>query len=467
MGAQATMLGLGASGLNANQTSLLTKRIRELYVKGERFLNLKGVTADPVLASLGINFNSPSIVPVMTLCGTLVGKECQTLSLEACGIVTLQHIANMFRWLPNLANLSLQDNSIAGYAELNHIRRSRLKQLILTGNAVALAGQVDPQGYVAGVRQYLPELEGLDGVPLPALEPVAVLGGAGGSGAGQPVIPLPPSIPSYACDPAVKKIAEDFLTKFYSILDGEDRTKLADAYSEEACMFSLTAAGPPPTVKVSAAWQKFAANDRNHWHKMSMAKKVEKLSSGRQAVVAELLSLPAVRHDPTAMGYDVIVTGGGAYLLVNVHGVFAEVAHGGKAGGADDKTVLGPRRAFTRSFLLVNVPPGSAAAAAGWPVVIRNDQMSIRYTVQTNTRAEGAGHKGRRGGAGGSGGSGGGGINGQPPRPATGLTPADEIATQTGLSAADAASLLMQSGGNVQQALHNYALFLQQQQQQQ
>lgn len=208
-----------------------------------RFLNLEAMASDEVLRKE--NIASPGAPGAHKDLGSVIWKlskelfhDITTVSLAKNDLKTLVPIATLPQFLPDVKNLSLQDNDIKWVRDLAfHSTKGRgtpakfvgLQELILRGNPVhdtaVQAG--NEQGYRAEVLARFPTLRMLDMQPISQTEhDFAQLPGAkkaneqigiaqGAAGAGVEVKEFPLQIPhGNFVDKAVEGTVAPFLAKY-------------------------------------------------------------------------------------------------------------------------------------------------------------------------------------------------------------------------------------------------------------
>ncbi|KAF8333869.1 hypothetical protein F5887DRAFT_1063560 [Amanita rubescens] len=288
--------------------------------------------------------------------------QVQTLSL-ARNNLTGQHLSFLSRYLPRLANLSLQDNNLRVWKDLEFIstRKERLlhlRELILIGNPVRETEYQHGRGekFRSEMARRFTSLEVLDqeaiaqisfDVPQPSTSTSSV--------------PKPNATtfpfemgPSFVTgvDP---NIVSNFLSRFFEKFDTQ-RATLLDVY-DSASTFSYSA---NTAIPIRARLQGF-----QHSKEMPNQRKLEWTpwlsSEGGSRNLARIAGGGPAEN----FCVDAFPVLDGQRLLINVHGQFTEVGTEGI-------------RSFDRTFVLAIAPEGSRAKTNNWDVIILSDQWTIK-----------------------------------------------------------------------------------------
>ncbi|KAJ7056667.1 hypothetical protein C8F01DRAFT_1211342 [Mycena amicta] len=313
----------------------------------------------------------------------------ETVSLANNGLIG-QHLTYLDKYLPRIVNLSLQNNNLRGWKDLDAIsgRRGKLlklRELVLLGNPVReneyQTGNVERFKREA-LRRFL-TLELLDQEPVTKI----AFDVAQGDAAGGPTSATPaPSATTFPfemgpsfIDGVDASLVSNFLSRFFPTFD-ERRPQLVDVYSPASTFsFSANTAIPararleglhyhpllPNQQKLT--WKPWLENGSRNLQRLSNDKIAAALHVGGADIVQALIKLPLTKHDilgaPENFCVDAFIAGVG--LLVVVHGQFIEAPWQGI-------------RSFDRTFMLAPAPEGSRAKMNGWDVVILSDQWTIR-----------------------------------------------------------------------------------------
>lgn len=165
----------------ASLIDVLTKLVRSRYDTASRFLDLEKLVDDPLFVTTGSKgFNNQkkhgkqesNFGPVLCkLIGTIC-PDVQSISFASNRIVTLKAIVNLSSYVPDLVNLSLKNNEIRTYDDLNHIKGIDfpcLRELVLEGNPVRTKELEKAGGEInlkSNIKSLFPSLKLIDGASL-------------------------------------------------------------------------------------------------------------------------------------------------------------------------------------------------------------------------------------------------------------------------------------------------------------
>jgi hypothetical protein len=171
--------------------------------------------------------------------------------------------------------------------------------------------------------------------------------------------------------------AQGFLGAFFEHFDG-NRSMLSNFYDVNSC-FSLSVSNNSANSKLDRnayenLFKSWLPKSRNLIRVKQADKRFSTLQIGVENIINTFNQLPATKHpleeppEKRRFVFDTYQQGTGStiYLYIYLHGEFA------LAGNPNSK------RSFDRTFILVPAVPGSRAAAAGLPVTIINDTMTLR-----------------------------------------------------------------------------------------
>ncbi|KAG6888995.1 hypothetical protein C0992_006816 [Termitomyces sp. T32_za158] len=302
------------------------------------------------------------------------------------------HLQLLSHYLPDLVNLSLQNNNIRSMKELDYLasRRGRLlslKELVLTGNPVQIdnAGQDRNEKYRRDITSRFTSLEVLDQVAIAQI----AFDGPGPSTASAAAA-AKPSASTFPVDMGPSfitgvdgGIVSNFLVRFFNAMDTQ-RNLLLNVYDPNAT-FSFSAnttiaararvqgfhSSLPNQKKLS--WTDWLAGGSRNLQRVGtdFDRALNSLHVGAEDAIKALVALPGTKHDITGppekfcLDSFPVLLGQGTGLLLTVHGQFTEV-------GAEGL------RSFDRSFVLMPASEGSRAKSNGWDVVIVSDQWTVR-----------------------------------------------------------------------------------------
>ncbi|RDB26344.1 mRNA export factor mex67 [Hypsizygus marmoreus] len=370
--------------------------VKKRYNPETGFLNLESLIDDELVKKFGLvppghGGDSRDAAVIFKLAGQLVPKV-QTLSLAKNNLQG-PHLQHLSHYLPHLANLSLQDNRLRTWRDLDFISSRRgkllhLRELVLLGNPIREQSFREDNGqrYKQEMAQRFSSLEVLDqeaitqisfDLPVPSSTPSAK----------PTAMTFPYEMGSSFVTGVDGSIVSNFLIRFFNVFDNQ-RTALIDAYDPNATFsFSAntsiatrariqglhTSAALPNQTKLNwKPWISSAGGSRNLTRiSGGFDRTVKSLHIGAPDVVKTLVELPGTKHDisgpPEKFCLDSfpVMHGQGMGLLLTVHGQFTEVGTEGI-------------RSFDRSFILIPAPEGSRAKVNGWDVVILSDQWTIR-----------------------------------------------------------------------------------------
>ncbi|KAG6808465.1 hypothetical protein H0H92_004034 [Tricholoma furcatifolium] len=369
--------------------------IRKRWNPEAQFLNLESLIEDEIvkknnLLTPGHGGSSREAAVIFKLAKELTPKV-KTLSL---GNNNLQgvHLHTLGHYLPDLVNLSLQNNNIRTMRELDIVasRRGRLlhlKELVLLGNPIQVESvkKNTVEKFRRDVTFRFTTIEVLDQVSIAQI---------GFDRPGPSSASAPPESTTYPTTfPAEMGLSfitgvdgalvSNFLVRFFNAMDTQ-RSALADVYDPNATFsFSLntTIAARarvqglhtrlPNQTKLS--WQAWLEGGSRNLSRVGpdFDRAYNSLHIGADDAVKALIALPATRHDisgpPDRFCLDSfpVVLGQGMGLLLTIHGQFTEVGSEGF-------------RSFDRSMILMPAPEGSRAKANGWDIIILSDQWTVR-----------------------------------------------------------------------------------------
>lgn len=358
----------GPSAMTEKYKGALVALVEPRFNAQANYLNLSKLQGIEV-EGFKIDFNNLS---TMRTLWSVIAQKCPTVStinLASNRIHNLNAFKDLTNHFSGLVNLSLEENNISDFKQLDNLKQIKLRELVLAGNPIS--AELDEATYRSQVTRRFPALKYLDRVKLqPVISfdiPTYVL---------QSV--LPPSQPSFFDSPQRQTLAVDFLRKFYELYD-KNRQGLLEVYTDFS-FFSLTTGALERLSEKEKQknLSEYLQASRNLLKVEDMERRVERLQTGRVNIVHLLSTLPASHHQLehfTVDSYMLPPVGTLQIMAVNVHGHFWEVE-------------TGVNRSFDRSFLLTPAPPGSRALQYGLPVVVMNDMLHVRNYVQTSGDAQ-------------------------------------------------------------------------------
>ncbi|KAJ3867011.1 hypothetical protein EV359DRAFT_35403 [Lentinula novae-zelandiae] len=319
--------------------------------------------------------------------------QVQSLNL-AKNRLSGQHLSLLSHYLPGLVNLSLQDNDLKTYRDLDAIsgRKDKLvglKELLLAGNPLREEMiKKDAEQFKNEVSRRFPSLMTLDGQTIAQIsfdvfqEPNKL-----STGVQKPSSTTFPVEMSGSLIVGVDgALLSNFLVRFFSAYDSQ-RAALKDVYDSTATFSYSCNTSIPERARILALHHKLPNQRKLEWgpwldqgntgsrNLMRLAhsheKQVQRLLIGGEAIAAYVSTLPSTKHDISGPAEKFCVDcfpvaqGGMMGLLVMVHGEFTELPAEGL-------------RSFDRTFVLIPAPEASRAKSSGWDVVIISDQWTIR-----------------------------------------------------------------------------------------
>ncbi|KAF9266467.1 NTF2-like protein [Marasmius fiardii PR-910] len=303
-------------------------------------------------------------------------------------------LALLGHYLPQLANLSLHNNQLRLYRDLDHLagRKGKLmvlRELILTGNPLREDEVNKGKGehFTREVTKRFPSLSVLDGQRISAISFDVPQPSTSSAPAEKPSSTTFPFEMGgsliVGVDPA---LITSFLMRYFSLFD-TNRAALQSVYDSTARYSFAVNTTIPERARVQGLHTRLPNQKKLEWSQwltnstggsrnlMRLANSVEKqeqrLYIGGQAIVNSFQGLPQTKHDLAgpAEKFSVdcfpVAHAGIMGLLAMVHGEFTELPAEGL-------------RSFDRTFLLVPAPDNSPAKTDGWNVVIISDQLMIR-----------------------------------------------------------------------------------------
>ncbi|KAF5342152.1 hypothetical protein D9611_001419 [Ephemerocybe angulata] len=370
--------------------------VRKRWDVESQFLNLESLIDDELvkkydLTPPGVGGGSAREAAVIFKLASELKPPVRTLSLANNKLVG-EHLQYLAKYLPKLANLSLQNNNLRNWKDLDSISARRdklvhLRELVLLGNPVReLEYKHDRiDRYKHELTRRFSSLELLDS------EPVAQISFDVPQSSGAVRVKKPDATtfptemkPSFVAG-VDGNLVSNFCVRFFEVFDTQ-RSTLMDVYDPQATFSFSVNTTIPERARVQGLlyskefpnqrdlkWNTWLASGSRNLNRISggLDKNLKALHVGSEDVIKTFEGLPATKHDiggpPERFCLDAypVPLGTGTGLLLAVHGQFAEV---------ESKGV----RSFDRTFVLAPAPAGSRAKANGWDVVIVSDQWSIR-----------------------------------------------------------------------------------------
>ncbi|PFH51065.1 hypothetical protein AMATHDRAFT_3332 [Amanita thiersii Skay4041] len=370
-----------ASGTRTKAVDQWRELVFKRWNPETRFLNLEAMIDDEVvkkskLMPPGYGGSARDAAVIFKLASQLT-PEVKTLSL-ARNNLSGQHLTYLNRYLPQLANLSLQNNNLRVWKDLDFLsgRREKLvhlRELILVGNPVRETEYQNGRGeaFRSEIARRFTSLEVLD------QEAIAQISFDNPQSSSAPAVPKPSATTfPYEMEPSFitgvdSSLLSNFLVRFFEKFDTQ-RASLFDVY-DPSCTFSFSA---NTSIPVRARLQGFQhSKEMPNQRKLEWGpwinggdggsrnlsriaggfqKTVESLHIGTEKTVKAMVNLPGTKHDLNGPPEN--------YCIDSFPKAIA-------TGGV---------RSFDRVFVLAIAPEGSRAKKNGWDVVILSDQLTVR-----------------------------------------------------------------------------------------
>ncbi|KAF9967744.1 nuclear mRNA export, poly(A)+RNA binding protein [Mortierella alpina] len=302
----------------------IRRYIQEQHKDG--FLNLQNMAQSEILRSANIiapgqKAGHNDVAAVVMKVAAELYPEIHTISFASNGLRSVKPIEALSEYFPYLLNLSLRCNEIASNKDLEGISGNRLphlKELVLLDNPIR--------------------------------------------------------------ERDVTKNNDDISYRSYFSLFDSERGLLEHIYDVNAT-FSYSAITPPSPLQRSQGissenWSEYLRQSRNLSRLSDLGARTTRLHVGSKDIVYQgLMQLPETRHDlseNSKVCVDAWETGGllpTVCIYLSVHGEFEEVRRGMQES---------VRKSFDRTFIIAPAPPGSVAAANGYPCLIISDQLTLR-----------------------------------------------------------------------------------------
>jgi nuclear RNA export factor len=377
-GARITVKSVFNPAASNKLANLLSSYIDANYDAANAYLDLSALKRG--IPGLPIDLNNTATAKTLF---NVIKEKCpdvQTLNLASNRIHSLFALAQLRSAAGNVVNLSLEDNSISDFRQLDHLKTLPLRELMLRHNPIA----VDAVAYRTAVLARCPRLKILDTQEIAPLIQFNVPRDA-------EAFAMPEPRASYVEGDAL--FAFDFVRNFFALYDTNRRAQLDHLYAENS-LFSLTTTLQPSVVRdrprraAAAALPTAAPVDTAGHYRLasrnlalpasdasstsstsstSAGVSRDKVQRGRINILHQLMQLPATQHDVDGLTVDAYAVRE-ALVVVSAHGFFLDES--------------GELHGFSRSFTLTPAPADSGAALQGWPVIVLNDQLCVRPAPQ-------------------------------------------------------------------------------------
>ncbi|BGP36661.1 nuclear mRNA export, poly(A)+RNA binding protein [Rhodotorula kratochvilovae] len=403
------------------------------YSQPDRMLNLESMSDDPILKQHKLLAPGQPGAPT-NMAGAIwkLSKELfpdvVSLSLANNNLSSLLPLSPylLTSSLPHIENVSFANNNIKNFRDLDPFsplvgkeRKDKqpkgwgqLKELVLTGNPVVGSGG-QPETYAREMARRFATLRTLDQKPLdpsiaftagqerpnptdgPGLSSRAKSEKAKAAKREPVVFPVDITKGGFFESDGARDFVGQFFLKFFDAFDN-DRPSLLPVYAP-ICTFSLHADTANPVraraKKVGTKgdrrfpnqhkldWNVYltAEGSRNLVRVRNPEKRVATLKVTPSSIITTIVALPKTKHPleeankfvwdswtmPNMLAPPQPGAEGETVIFASVHGEFTEFPSKGV-------------RSFDRTFILAPAPPGSPAAAAGWPCIVLSDLLTLR-----------------------------------------------------------------------------------------
>ncbi|KAF5367071.1 hypothetical protein D9758_003930 [Tetrapyrgos nigripes] len=292
------------------------------------------------------------------------------------------HLSLLGHYLPRLANLSLKNNSVRTYRDLDALSGKKekllnLQELILEGNPLREEELQKGLGdkFKQEIIRRFASLSVLDGQAITQIAfdvPQASTSTGPAEKPSATTFPLEmgPSLIVGVDGALISTFLVRYDIRFFSVLDTQ-RSALREAYDAAATFSYSCNTSIPDRARIQAFHHRLPNQKKLEWSPWlttpgagsrnlvrlanSIEKQEQRLFIGGDAIVKCVEALPMTRHDIS----------GPPEKFLSVHGEFVELPMEGL-------------RSFDRTFILIPAPEGSRAKLNGWDVLIISDQWTIR-----------------------------------------------------------------------------------------
>ncbi|CCG82111.1 mRNA export factor mex67 [Taphrina deformans PYCC 5710] len=353
------------------------------YAAENKMLDLSRIAEDPTLSNFGIVANTTTSSKLFLALMKLLSDEKMdvvSITLEGNKLKDVSGITSLAQSFPKLRNLSLANNDISRYKDLDawaaKSKLSELQELILTGNPVRedeMAKNREIE-YRSEITKRFPSLKLLDNQPL-AQGITFDIGDDPKTSENAGRVELPAAIVGgFYENETIQATAMEFLGRYFPAYDG-DRSQLGPYYAENA-IFSMSINVAAPRKKsggafTSNSWQNYIHSSRNLTRITALDARISRSNVGPPQILQALKAYPASKHDlsdanlfcvdawsfPTSEGH--------VHVQICVHGEFQEKT---------PQTKQVTKRSFDRTFILGPAPEGQGVNG----VIIKSDLFVIR-----------------------------------------------------------------------------------------
>ncbi|KAK6351904.1 nuclear mRNA export, poly(A)+RNA binding protein [Orbilia javanica] len=355
---------------------LLKDVLQSRYVPESKMLDLSALGTHPQLQNSGF-FNQESTRAKMFPAMMKVADEQFTnraekresvvsVNLASNTLNDISMVVSLAATFPELKNLSLEDNNITTFKQLEpwRFKFRKLEQLVLRGNPITQL-----PNYREDCRKWWRSLAMLDNEYYPEPPPTARNDRSEGPG---PFPPMPLMLmPSGIIDDLDH--TNDFLASFFPMFDG-DRKLCVETFYNELSMFSISVNVSAPRLSGDTKhniqkWDSYIPKSRNMVRLRNPTAIKDRCARGPAAILKNWDTLPRTLHDvtdSTKWNYDSknIPFEGTTGMLLTVHGEYEEPENVAMEG-------IASKRSFTRTFMVVPKGPDGG-------YLIRRDMLLVR-----------------------------------------------------------------------------------------
>ncbi|KAK6510161.1 nuclear mRNA export, poly(A)+RNA binding protein [Arthrobotrys musiformis] len=288
-----------------------------------------------------------------------------SVNLSGNTLNDISMVASLAATFPELKNLSLENNNITSFKQLEpwRFKFRKLEQLILLGNPITQL-----PNYREDCRKWWKTLSMLDYEAYPDPPPASRTDRSAGPG---PFPPMPLTLqPSGIVDD--QDHTNNFLSTFFPMFDSDRKLCLQNFY-DELSMFSISVNVSAPRLSGDTKhniqkWDSYIPKSRNMVRLRNPTAIKDRCARGRAAILKNWDTLPRTLHDvtdPTKWNYDSknVSFEDTVGMVMTVHGEYEEPENVAMEG-------IASKRSFTRTFLVL--PNG----ANGY--LIRRDMWLVR-----------------------------------------------------------------------------------------
>ncbi|PVV00236.1 hypothetical protein BB559_000002 [Furculomyces boomerangus] len=407
----------GSSSSKGKLQELMEKFLLTRISTDSKVLNLQFMNNDPILKEIDAQFIIGSleskVINAIFAIAARKYPEIETMDLSNNAMTSLSPISSISLHFPKLKNLSLQSNPVANIKELDYLgvagstkSLKYLRELQMTDTNIRNSILSNPGGDVMYLREIVtrfPSLEVLDSFVVAADIKANIIAEFERDNPGKikslvdtnnssrsastltSWSSLVPISGSFTDSENTKNLVSGFIQGFFQLYD-QNRGALGILYSEDSQFsISLNTSQPPSFIQNGLKNPLSMSKHLEHSHNLTKVKDYKRrknnLFIGPQSIVSKIISLPGTVHilnDTNSFTYDswgfpLLISGVFVnVIMIIVHGEFQEPDTNSKY-------------SFDRTFMLSEAPQNSQALNSGWPCIIRQDLLSIRFYSGTDS----------------------------------------------------------------------------------